>query len=354
MLDPANVTVPADAYTAVNEETGLYEVVKEVEGNEIKKRALKKAITEALSKGQKELDLESASVYFEPVVRSDDEDLSKDLWKKSLLNAAGASLDMGAGTVLNIDGQAINELIGDDGHADEGKLRAYIAELASEYNSFSADGIRIFKNHNGIEKQIKTDYGWELNEDSTYKVLYELVEKIIAATISDPAILTAGENAELIPELNPEDYAVKAVWKRAAGVHEGANDIGETYIEIDMGEQNVYVYVDDECVLQTPCVTGRMTKGRMTPEGMYNIKYKQRNRTLTGYNPDGSVSYRSPVSYWMPFNRGIGLHDASWRWKFGGDIYVRSGSHGCINLPRDAARQLYDIVYAGMPVICYY
>ena len=97
-----------------------------------------------------------------------------------------------------------------------------------------------------------------------------------------------------------------------------------------------------------------MTRDRATPEGMYAIRFKQTNRVLTGYNKDGSVSYRSPVKYWMPFNRGIGLHDASWRRTFGGEIYKNSGSHGCINLPRDAAAQIYELVYKGMPVICYY
>ena len=121
-----------------------------------------------------------------------------------------------------------------------------------------------------------------------------------------------------------------------------------------MGEQNVYVYIDGNCVLTTPCVTGRMTKGRMTPEGMYQIQYKQKNRYLTGRNPNGSISYRSYVHYWMPFNGGIGLHDATWRSKFGGNLYVGGGSHGCINLPLDMAQQLYDIVYTGMPVVCYY
>ena len=48
-----------------------------------------------------------------------------------------------------------------------------------------------------------------------------------------------------------------------------------------------------------------------------------------------------------------GLHDASWRSKFGGTIYQYGGSHGCINLPSGKAQTLYDMVYTGIPVICY-
>ena len=68
--------------------------------------------------------------------------------------------------------------------------------------------------------------------------------------------------------------------------------------------------------------------------------------------PDGSIEYKTPVTYWMPFNGGIGLHDASWRSKFGGTIYQTSGSHGCVNLPPASAATLYDLLYKGIPVIC--
>ncbi|MBQ3773496.1 MAG: L,D-transpeptidase, partial [Pseudobutyrivibrio sp.] len=64
--------------------------------------------------------------------------------------------------------------------------------------------------------------------------------------------------------------------------------------------------------------------------------------------------YESHVHFWMPFNMGEGLHDATWRNKFGGDIYKRSGSHGCVNLPLSAAEKIYDIVEAGWPVIVFY
>ena len=44
----------------------------------------------------------------------------------------------------------------------------------------------------------------------------------------------------------------------------------------------------------------------------------------------------------------------TWRDKFGGDIYYSGGSHGCVNLPYQKAAVIYENIYAGMPVICYY
>ena len=342
MLNPDNITSFSNAHPKLNAETNLYEVEAETEGNDIDTNAFTEAVREAIANGCAELDLDEAGVYKEPTMRSDSSLLAGQIDWMNAINSAGASLDLGAGVVIPVNGELIGALVGADGMADEQAVRNYVTWIAVTYNTSSADKTRSFINHNNIEKIINTSYGWELNEDKTYPLLFELINKVIFdTTVADTATL------------NPEDYAIKAVWKKSAASH-AENDLGPSYIEIDMGEQNVYVYIDGNCVLTTPCVTGRMTKGRMTPEGMYQIQYKQKNRYLTGRNPNGSISYRSYVHYWMPFNGGIGLHDATWRSKFGGNLYVGGGSHGCINLPLDMAQQLYDIVYTGMPVVCYY
>ena len=67
---------------------------------------------------------------------------------------------------------------------------------------------------------------------------------------------------------------------------------------------------------------------------------------------DGS-RYASYVEYWMPFNGGIGFHDASWRSIFGGNIYLTNGSHGCVNMPRNSAEILYDYIDSSMPIFVY-
>ncbi len=100
-------------------------------------------------------------------------------------------------------------------------------------------------------------------------------------------------------------------------------------------------------MLETDCVTGNSARGFDTPAGVYGITYKQRDATLNGEN------YSTPVSYWMPFNKNIGLHDAGWRSSFGGELYKTSGSHGCVNLPPEAAKRIYEVIQTGTPVICY-
>lgn len=70
--------------------------------------------------------------------------------------------------------------------------------------------------------------------------------------------------------------------------------------------------------------------------------------------PDGTYEYETQVTYWMPFNGGIGFHDATWQAYFGGDRYTYAGSHGCINMPLDAAATLYSIIDTNVPIVCFY
>ena len=55
----------------------------------------------------------------------------------------------------------------------------------------------------------------------------------------------------------------------------------------------------------------------------------------------------------MPFNGNVGIHDASWRYSFGGNIYKSDGSHGCVNVPKYLASTIFDNIDAGTPIICY-
>ena len=121
---------------------------------------------------------------------------------------------------------------------------------------------------------------------------------------------------------------------------------GLTYIDISIEKQRVILFENGRKVMESACVTGTPNRERATHYGSFRINYKQRNRILRG----SQKLYEAFVSYWMPFYGGIGLHDATWRGSFGGNIYKSNGSHGCINLPPAFAKQLYERVTVGMPV----
>lgn len=110
----------------------------------------------------------------------------------------------------------------------------------------------------------------------------------------------------------------------------------DEYIEVDISDQKLYYYVNNELVVETPIITGYDNK-HDTRLGSFQIYEKTKGRYLAGED------YRVWVDYWMRFDKGIGLHDASWRHGvFGGEIYKKNGSHGCVNMPSDKAAYVYE------------
>ena len=124
-------------------------------------------------------------------------------------------------------------------------------------------------------------------------------------------------------------------------------EVPDTYVEVSLEDQHMWYIVDGDVYLESDCVTGNY--GSMdTPSGFFAVNGKCSPCTLKG---DNYVSY---VDYWMPFiGGGWGLHDATWRSSFGGDIYKGGGSHGCVNHPYDIAKKMYAHIEEGTPVIVY-
>ena len=118
-----------------------------------------------------------------------------------------------------------------------------------------------------------------------------------------------------------------------------------TYVDVDIDNQTMNFYVDGVSVLSSAVVTGNTQNGNGTPRGVFFIDSKVPGKYLVG--PTWNVW----VNRWMRFTGAVGLHDASWRSEFGGDIYTYNGSHGCVNLPSDVANTLYDMVSVGTMVI---
>ena len=166
------------------------------------------------------------------------------------------------------------------------------------------------------------DYGWWMDVGQETQELIGLLER--------------GEGGERVP-----------VYRQTAASYESP-DYGDSYVEINLTAQHMFLYQNGECVLESDFVSGNPGKGNATPPGIYGITYKERNATLNG------ETYSTPVNFWMPFNNNVGMHDATWRSEFGRNIYMTNGSHGCVNLPYAVAQEIYGYVEKNTPVICYY
>lgn len=209
---------------------------------------------------------------------------------------------------------------GDDAEFDEELVREFVNSLSKKYDTFGIS--RQFKTHEGETITVKGGtYGWWMNRPSETQELIEAIKR--------------GETGQRIPEYY------------STAVQYGENDIGNTYVEVDLTKQHLWVYEEGVVIEESDFVSGNISKGNGTHTGTYGITYKERNATLAGQG------YSSPVSYWMPFNENEGMHDAKWRNEFGGEIYLRDGSHGCLNLPVEKAESIYEKVHKDEPVIVY-
>ena len=322
-LDPGKVVEPVNAKISEYVSGQGYSIEPEQEGTAVEAEKLTQAVTGAIENLQDHLSLEEADVYKKPTVLKDDASLAEQLDKMNKYAKMSVTYQFGDSTeTLNGD-QIHGWLIANaDGSVsvDSSKVSEYVSEMAKAHNT--SNKAKTLKTSYGSTIQVSGGtYGWKINQAAETEAL--------------AAIIASGESTTREPE-----YSQKAA-------SHGANDYGDTYVEINLTGQHLFFYKEGKLVVESDFVSGNLAKGWGTPAGSYPLAYKQKNAVLKGEN------YRTPVNYWMPFNNGIGMHDAKWRSSFGGAIYKTGGSHGCINLPPSVAKTIFDNISAGTPVICY-
>jgi hypothetical protein len=138
-----------------------------------------------------------------------------------------------------------------------------------------------------------------------------------------------------------------------------ATDMPAKLVVVSTENQEAQMYDAGRLVNSTPVTTGGPELP--TDHGLFHIYTKISPFTFHSPWPPGSPFYYppSPVSYWMPFDGGQGLHDAPWRSNFGpgsnlaptnlGGHYIL-GTHGCVNMPPAAAQFLWDWAPIGTTV----
>lgn len=139
------------------------------------------------------------------------------------------------------------------------------------------------------------------------------------------------------------------VYSKSGYSRNGTDDLNGSYIEVSLDQQHLWLYKNGVLVTETDIISGLPVDGRETYRGAWPIAYKASPFTLSS----DVYGYDTTVTYWMPFVYGQGLHDASWQTNFGGDTYKTKGSHGCINLPSDQAKIIYETIDKGYPILLY-
>lgn len=341
-LQEENMEKPENAYIRFrdgNEEVdGEFEIVPDTEGNTIDVVQLAAAVGDAAARYEEMIDAEEVEgAYIKADVLRDDPKLVSRC--KDLNDLVGASITyvMPDDEKIRLNADVMKDwlvkdekgrLVKDEDVWDE-HLWAFMQELANHGNTLGMNR-RFNSSLRGPITVSGGDYGYMVNQIVEHDLLLEDLPACKKET-REPSYYLTPYNKET------------------------ENDgIGTSYIEVDLAAQHVWCYINGELVMDSDCVSGMTSDGHATPTGVFGIMFMKKDATLRGImQKNGEYEYETKVSYWMPFYDGCGFHDAWWRTAFGGEIYVKDGSHGCINLPVDAAKTLFSYCDEKMPVVVY-
>ena len=300
-----------------------YEIIPEEEGAQLNEKIFLEVIHKSIINLQNRVSLEEANCYVAPETRADDESL---LTAVSQLNAyvlAVITYEFGD-TKEILDGSTIHNWMGltDTNQAaiDEAQAAAYVKELAAKHDTYG--GTRNFTTSYGQTVQLTNNkYGWQIDQSA--------------------------ETARLIEDIKTGSAISREPIFSKRGVSFGTKDYGNTYVEINLTAQHLIMYKKGSVLLETDFISGDPSTGHATPPGAFAVTYTEKDRILRGSD------YAAHVDFWMPFNGNIGMHDAIWKFDFGGNYYTYTGSHGCINLPYYNAETIFKNLKKGDPVFVY-
>lgn len=322
MAEEKQIAPQNAAISEYSQENG-YTIVPSVPGTKINREALQQSITSCVMDMKTELNLEEMRCYEQPAVGDDNETLLNTIAQLNKTIGTVITYQIGSSTEV-LDASVFQPWLFVDENMNVGindeSLTAYVKSLAAKYNTY--DTAKKLMTSYGQEVTIsRSRYGWKVDREA---------EK--AAILSE---LMAGE-----PVKRDLHYS------STANSREG-NDYGNSYVEINLTAQHLFLYVNGQLIVETDFVSGDLSNGWDSPTGAYGLTYKDKDAVLNGDD------YSTPVTYWMPFAGNVGMHDATWRNDFGGSIYKRDGSHGCINLPKSNAKIIFEHIEKGFPVLCY-
>ena len=299
-------------------QNGEYVISREVYGNEVNKKVLYEEVVKAIKRGDTTINLISSNCYEKPKITTTSSEVASA--KDTLNKYASSKITYNfAGITRYVDSTVINNWIGVDGNyqvtIDAGKVKNYVDTLASAYTSSLGTSIKVNGGYEG------NNHSWIIDSVEETKSLIENIR-------------------------NGQTITKQPIYAQTSAASYFSN-VGENFVEIDMAKQHLWYYKNGYLVVEGDIVTGNVSAGHSTPAGVYHFYSKQKDTVLKGED------YAAPVSFWMPFVNQIGLHDANWRWTFGGEIYKTDGSHGCVNAPYYVAKTVYDNIKIGDTIICY-
>ena len=327
-LDKVSRHAPQDARVVF--EDGAFRVIEEDNGNQLDMQAVQQALTQAVAElqigaqapAEKVVELAEQDCYAKPAVTVENGnfDFRKELDQR--LETMDITVDF-HGEKQKLTADELRDIVTVE---EDGAL-----QIQTEILTRLVDRWHEQHRDDGVPYQFKAQIGGVKPMDFLlvdYEINKQAMTQLLEQTLStlEPA------------EIEAQWYC----WRKGE-----AFAIEGEYVEIDIPNQKMTYVKDGEVLVSTDIVTGA-TWGYPTPPGYYKVENKDTDCWLQGED------YNVHVDYWIGFiGFDIGIHDADWRTKFGGTNYVRNGSHGCVNTPKEATAVIFENIEVGVPVLVY-
>ena len=318
--------------------SGKFEIQPETLGDKFDTNTLLNYVIEQLNAGKNTINMEESGCYENYRAKVKATDLQDDLEVYNRYANCTITFDFDDRKEVVDNDTIISWLLkredgsfvttsGHDIPLNQDAIAEYVSELAAKTDTYGKDH-EFYATLDGWITVPWTDascYGWQIDQKATVNQIIELVDK------GDPVVVEP----------------VYTAW--GTGYTRQTDDIGTTYIEVDISAQHFWYYRNNELLMDYDVVSGTETNAsRRTPRGVCKIVGHAQGVVLGTYAVQG---YEQWVDYWMPFNyMGCGFHDLS-RGAYGGSIYMYNGSHGCLNMRWSEAKNLYSEIEDGIPVI---
>ncbi len=331
----SSASSPVNANIAFDKTKGAYVVAPEKIGTKLDVDAVVDAAWKAVSSLSPSMTVGDDFLQ-KPTILSNDTRLTTAVDSANALIAADFSLMMGKDKAAQVDASLVSQWIKlGDGFSvtfDDAALTAWANDLAKACNTVGTT--RTYTRADGKEFSVSGGvYGWEVKTD---ELLTQVKEGV-----------TNGRREALEIPCGAKGDAYNGAGKR---------DWGNRYMDVDLTEQHARFYDESGVIIwESDIVTGIPDGEHDTPTGVYWVNRKASPSVLSGYQGETNT-YNTEVQYWMPFvGDAVGFHDAEWQSAFGGTRYKDgSGSHGCVNLPPEKAKELYALLVEADTVVCHW
>lgn len=342
--DQYTITAPENAHIEYDKKTQSGKIVKEKQGNQLNQEKFYNYVEKSIRQLKTKINLDKANVYLKPKYTQNDSAVIKELNQYNNYLYRWIRYDMTEKHYETITPKDIKDwlVINNDATVsiDQEKMSQWVEKFCLKYKTVGKT--RKFKSHTGEVLEVSGgDYGWQIDYSQTVDQVYKALSKKNSQSDVDAYIKNKNKTnkKKLIKELEP-------IYKNKGYKMNFDNPVDDyntqTYSEVDISEQMVYVFQNGQVVYSAKCVTGLPSDpSRATKTGCWYIKDKKLEYTLTG------ADYTTPTKYWVRITwTGTGYHymnRSDWS-KWSPDLYKTRGSHGCINLQLEDVKNIYNLV----------